>query len=305
MARMQFNSENVKSQHTKLNRLKLDTGERARIVLMEEEPVVEYIHNIQMPEVQNGNVVMTNYTRKDGSVNEDYSYEWVGTQLCLGDFDVVSDAGTDGENCPLCKEAETGDQVQAPRRKFAINILRYATKADSYETRSPFKVEALAWTFSDGMYGTLVELKNEYGDLKKKDLNLKCKVKQFQQYDIQVAAECQWLQEDNRAAAVEEYEGNKYSDEELTGGCGFSAKAERMRGDIRKIKSRWEEVRRIESGETAKPLSDSQVDASLDNLLDDVASDAQVNEDQADTPSSDDKPGTGDSVNLDDFLKDL
>lgn len=322
MARIGFKSENRSTQGQKHPKLKLEKDERARVVLMEEDPWSEYIHNLRMPRVDSGNVLMVQRTRNDGTVFETYDTEWVSTLICLGDSDTLATSGTDPANCPMCAEAVKGSQVAAPTRKFATNLVRYVTKAGTYDIQNPFRVEVIAWTFSDGVFNQLLELKTEHGDLRKKDLLLRCKVQKFQQYDIQPGSDAAWLKEENRNIVIETFNENKLDDDVLSSLCGRRQTPNFVKADLNKIRDRWAEVERIESGSSAAvPDSSVSLDAGLDGLLDDLpagsakteATDledllapAAAEKEEVLVPSSDDKPGSsGEAINFTDLLDGL
>lgn len=317
--RLSLSSKNRSSQSQKHPRLRLDSDERARIVVMDELPWVEYIHNLRMPKIENGSVVYVQKTRNDGTVTEVLDTEWVSTVICTGSHEVLGDpsAGIDPENCVVCAEIAKGEgRIAPPTRKFAVNIVRYVTKAGSYDPQKPLRVDVVGWTFSEGVFNSLEELGREHGTefedeggniayhLKNKDLNLRCKVKTYQLYDIQVGNESVWLRDDeSRAVVMETFNENKLDDDALSSLCGQRKKAEWVQADLRKLNKQWDEKERIEAGDSiTTPEPSGSLDDSLDSI-DSLVSSPKSSGAAETTASSDDKPGSsGEVVNFSDLL---
>lgn len=64
------------------------------------------------------------------------SSTYAGSFLCTGDFGTVAKSPSygDPENCPACAALHNGPRVtSAPKKQFALNVLRYQTKPNSYD----------------------------------------------------------------------------------------------------------------------------------------------------------------------------
>lgn len=137
---------------------KVSEGERARIILIEPEPLMALTH-------------------------------WVDTQgsfVCLGDYDKVMASGFD-ENCPFCMAAQMGKDsgVRRSTRRFVTHILKYITRRDANPIE-PTTVETQLWRFGEDKFSQLISAAETYKDLRKFDLVVKCVDDTWQRYDIQV-----------------------------------------------------------------------------------------------------------------------
>src|SRR5690606_26108976 len=109
--------------------------------------------------------------RKDGSTYEINVMEFVGNPLCSGVEDTLEEKGTDPANCSVCALVEQfPKRFSAPRRRYVAHVMRYRTKAGTFDITSPFAVEVLVWSFTDKKFNTIVDIAEEHGDLRKKDL---------------------------------------------------------------------------------------------------------------------------------------
>jgi hypothetical protein len=169
------------------DQFRLKFNERARISILDEKAQMEYTHY-----VKNGQF------RQDGSQSGSY-------YICLGNTETMADFGRDAENCPACKVAQPGRDVAVSeaRRRFAIYILRYRTN-NAGAVMQPISLALEIWVFGDDKYTKLFERAQEHGDLRGKDLNIKCTTQQYQGYDIDVAGKCFWREDTNAKAQVKE-----------------------------------------------------------------------------------------------------
>lgn len=211
MARVPFAPENKVARFEGYPKLSLEKGERARICVME-QPFMEWTHALRKPKLEHGKPVYTSRQNKDGSSTQVLENDFVGQHICLGDESVMAEKSSDPENCPTCKAAMESTAISPAKRRFAAHVLRYKTQPGSFNLQDPFQVELLAWVFADNRYDTLVDLQEEWGDIRTKDLLLgPCEVKSFQKFDIAVAAKCAWLDsgEANKLLAAETFKNNQ------------------------------------------------------------------------------------------------
>ena len=112
-------------------RLKLDTGEKARI-WMPEEPWMEWMHRIEAPVIDHGETVLEVKDTKNGPI-EVMKMDWIGSVFCLGDNGTrkprpLMPGLIHPDNCPVCEVCGEEDwrsagaavrrqhrQVQGPR----------------------------------------------------------------------------------------------------------------------------------------------------------------------------------------------
>lgn len=265
MPRVAFAAENkVATTNYDYPKLKLKSGERARIIVGLEDPIVEYVHTLRKPQIVNGQPQMFKAERKDGSTYDDYKMDFISRPICLGDATILSEKGSDPKNCPMCKLAqEHPDYTQAPQRRYAMHIIRYRTKGGTTDVATPFSVETLVWSFTDKTFNKIVDFKEEWGDLRKHDLLLgPCTNETFQQFDITVAAKAAWLEDKERQAlTAQTFKENQIPD--LTIAAGSVKQKQWVEQDIATILEAWGAVHgaEVETGDT------TGLDEDLSDLL--------------------------------------
>lgn len=298
--RIDFDAENkVQTTNFDFPKLKLKNGQRARIVVLE-SPIVEYVHELRAPQIVDGKPQMVTQTRKDGTEYQDYKKDFLSKPLCLGDFKVLQDQGSDPEACPICKMAkEHPDWVAPPKRRYAMHVVSYKIKnGDNYELTTPFACEVLVWSFTDVIFNRIIDFKNEWGDLRKHDLLLgPCTNETFQKFDMAVGATSAMLESKERLALVKEtFANNQIPD--LSIACGSRKEPRWINIDLDTIRDRWGKV-------TAAPVSVEEqaavaasLDADLAGLLDSPAPAASA------APASAAAPAAPAAADLDDLLGD-
>ena len=212
---------------------KLAVGEKVRLILIELGPNkdgeeggawFEWRHNLEAPAlVQDGNVIRER--------------EWVGTFRCLGDHAVLAEKKRDPDSCPACRYAEQSDAF-APRPYYAMNVIKYATKAGSWNLQVPYSVQVLVWRFTENVYSSIISKMEMYAegdtpvDLRRHDLLITCKNADFQQYELDLAPTAAWLSKEyNKADApvklqelvATTYRENKFDDAKLADEIAFKA----------------------------------------------------------------------------------
>lgn len=230
-----FDSENKTKGNFDFPKLYLDQNERARIVCIEAQPEVNYVHTLRAPSIINGQVVMEKVRNKDGSMSEKVKSEFVGKHLCFGNPNVLSEKEKDVDNCPTCAASQTNDCIEEPRRRFAMHVIQYKTKPGSHSIQDPFQAELVVWAFTDRVFNTLVDITTEHGDLRQRDLLLgPCENKMYQNFDIQVGGSAQWLATPENTDLVKRlYSQNKLDD--LTPAIARKATREQVQEDIQKV----------------------------------------------------------------------
>jgi len=276
------------------DRLKLKKDERARIVLLE-KPTFAYVHTLRAPKIVNGKATKVEKETRKGDTYVDFDLDFIGRPLCNGDYGTIADKGLDPANCPACKRATETDEVNAPERRFALNVVRYAMTRDN-KLVQPFACQNLVWTFTETTFNRLIEIAQEHGRLVGKDLLLgPCTNESFQKFEIQAGAQNLWQADDNvKKTVVATYEANKVADLERT--CGRKAETRWMVKDIDTIAERW----RIARGEKdATEPAGSAFDKGMADLLGNPNHGSKVDATPADiggmldepaTPKTDDEP---------------
>jgi hypothetical protein len=314
MGRIGFDESHRKRDASQFPKLKLDSNESARILVIEKEPWTEYVHTLRAPKIVNGEPVEET-VEKDGTTTTSISLDFIGNPLCLGDSGILEDKGLDPANCPICALASEGDITDPPKRRFAANVLKYSTKPGTTELREPFSVEVVVWAFTDMVYGKLLDFKKEWDNLQEHDLLLgPCTNKMFQKFDMQVSKSAQWQETDERRAiAIETFKNNKADDDILKNMCGRSVKRSFMEEDIEKVKARWKIANDYRRRRPTASLEESSqsLDDSLDGLLtsqtgsaDIPSADSSVEDiaEPKDSGADLGKPGSsGESLKIDDL----
>ena len=245
MARISFSSD-VSAPRGVVNfpKLKLEKDESARIVLLE-DPVMAYVHSLEKPQILNGAPVFETKERfKDKSTYQVHKTDFVSAFLCLGDEDIMAERGVDPDNCPACKASTRSDQVKAPRRRYAVNVLRYATKPGTSDPTPSFNASVEAWVFSDQQFSRLRKLVTEGWVLRDHDLSLgPCSDPSFQKFDIVPSQVAVWQQsESNKERALEIFNEGKASVEDLEGLCARRTEKKWIEADLDVVADRWAEL---------------------------------------------------------------
>lgn len=291
MPKVTFSSENkVKTSSFEYPKFRLDKDEKALIILLE-DPEVEYVHTLRKPKLENGKPVMITKPRKDKSTYETYDMQFISRPLCKGDFTTLQDKGLDPKNCPMCALAkENSEFTEAPQRRYAMHVIRYRTKGSGFDLINPFSVELLVWSFTDRYFNQLIDFKEEWGDLRKHDIKVECTNKDFQNFDIQVASKAQWLADEDRKALVKTtLKENKLED--LSIAIGQNKEDKWVKEDIESIREAWNAIKgdaTADEGWYEESSDDEALGAELNDILNEDTDDASATE----APKSEKKKST-------------
>jgi hypothetical protein len=235
------------------DRLKLKKDERARIVFLE-KPTFAYVHTLRAPKIINGRASKIEKETRRGDTYTDYDYDFIGRPLCTGDYGILADKGVDPVNCPICKRSTQTDEVGAPERRFAMNVIRYAMTRDG-KLVQPFACQNLVWGYTEGVYNRLIDIAQEHGALLGRDLLLgPCTNEPFQKYEIQAGAQSLWQAKDEiKQTVVATYQSNRVS--ELERACGRKSETRWMMKDLDTISERWRTARGEKDGTEAADSS--------------------------------------------------
>lgn len=271
MPKVTFSSENkVKTTNYEYPKLKLVKDEKALLILLE-DPEVEYVHTLRKPKLENGQPVMITKTRKDKTTYETYDLQFISRPLCKGDYSTLESKGVDPKNCPMCALAvENSEYTDAPQRRYAMHVVRYRTKGQSYDLINPFSVELLVWSFTDRYFNQLIDFKEEWGDLRKHDIKVECTNKDFQNFDLQVASKAQWLTDKSRESIVKQtFKENKLEDISIA--IGQNKEDKWVKEDIESIREAWNAIKGVASEDDSwykEEDADESVAADLNSILD-------------------------------------
>lgn len=196
MAKITFETKNRIAASVDFPKLKLAKNERARIALLE-NPEYGWTHDLRAPKIVDGKVEYQIVQRKDGTSFEAPKMEWIGRHRCKGDDEIIEDEGRglDAKHCPMCAVAkENPGKVDAPKRRFAVNVVKYNTKPGTYElSDAPYSVSVFVWQFTEFLYDKLIGINSIVGSLSNNDLLLgPCTDVQFQKFDLNYAMDAIW-----------------------------------------------------------------------------------------------------------------
>jgi hypothetical protein len=196
MAKITFETKNRIVSSVDFPKLKLAKNERARVALLE-NPEYGWTHDLRAPKITDGRVEYQIVQRKDGTSFEAPKMEWVGRHRCKGDDDIIEGdgRGLDAKHCPMCAVAkESPNKVDAPKRRFAVHVVKYNTKPGTYDlSDAPFSVGIFVWQFTEFLYDKLIGINSIVGSLSNNDLLLgPCTDVQFQKFDLNYAMDAIW-----------------------------------------------------------------------------------------------------------------
>lgn len=271
MPQITFSTENKVKTNNNYPLLTLDYDERALVILIEPAPTMEYRHTLVAPEIgPDGKVLKETKEGRGGKPYDVTQTEFIGRHLCFGNFDVLQAKGVDPDSCPTCAAAVEGNGIEPPKEHYAMHVIRYALKPNSWQIRDPFTVTCEAWTFAGNRFNQLVDLAADWDDLRKHDAKLgPCENKQYQKYDINVIQKAEWLQSDERKKRVaEEYANNKCPD--LAALIARRADKGQVIEDIARVQERYAQAYGLSTGVVAMPTQQTQtMDADIAALLGD------------------------------------
>lgn len=242
-------------------KLKLDMGEKARAIVGLEGPLMEWVHTIRKPQIIGGEAVTEIETNeRTGVKTKVYKKDFISNPICLGDPAVIAEQGLDPKRCPACKLAhEHPDFGEPPKRRFAMHVVQYKVRPNSFNIATPFSVELVVWGFTDMVYNQLLDAKQEWGDIRQHDFLLgPCTNKMFQKFDIKVGAEAEWLKEDpkvdRRALVLETFKENQIPD--LTVAVGRAKTEMKIQMDVNAVLEAWAQISQGRGSRSQATLGD-------------------------------------------------
>jgi hypothetical protein len=208
------------------NKLKLDQGEKARVMLAEYKPATEdaqdvgpmseFVYDIRIPDQREGDRVT-----QEG--------KWFGTFIAPGDPAKLEEFGWDDAILPAdCIEfIRNAPDMFRVSRKHATNVVLYTLKPGSFELAHPSSCQHKVWVFGEGMFKTLSGIYDTYKDLRRYDILLTCENKQFQRFQVMPAPDAAWLTPaynpgggeqpgDLKMLVLETFREQKMTDEQLS-----------------------------------------------------------------------------------------
>ena len=300
MPRMTFTQDNKVSTGFDYPTLKLEMNERARILAIEPEPEVEFVHTLRAPRVTDGRVEYEEIKQRSGEYVRVPKMDFIGRHICPGSFDLLSQSGKDVKGCPTCQKAEKSGVVSPAERRFAMHVIRYQLQPGGFNVAEPFGVSLVAWVFGDRMFNLIVDFTDEWGDLRKHDLKLgPCTNPKYQKWEIQPAMDAAWLgNEDRQRVTTETYKSNQCPD--LSRLIGRKLTMDQIMQDLEKVESAHREAFGGDE-ERAEPAAEvRQKDVNVTDLFDTKPATSPEPE-----PAAVTRPPREDTIDFDSLLKDL
>lgn len=233
-----FTDDNVKKNAFDFPKIKLANNETALLTVVE-SPWSEYVHNLQKPVLDSDNqVIMLTKDKKDGTQYQVPKTAWVSNPICLGNPEVLQKDGIDPDNCPACARAAAGERGFQPKRRFAVHVIRTATRAGSFDPLDPPSHQLFIWAFSDNIFDKLVNFNSKFG-LTKTALELgPCTDANFQKAELGVANRMVIDQ-----ATIDAVFAEKNRAEDPTVFCGSRKTKQRVEDDLAIIDAEWAKSR--------------------------------------------------------------
>ncbi len=239
MPQIDFQPENKISKAVEYDRLKLKKDEKARILLLE-PPNYAWVHTLRAPKIIDGQAVKVWKDGRRGEKYLDFDLDFISRPLCLGDYGTLADKGVDTEHCPACKAASESSNVDAPERRFAMNVIRYATSRDG-RLLKPFQCSCVVWSFTENIYGKLVDIAAETGGtIVGKDLVIgPCISENFQKYENYLPASQSVYGSDPGVKELvdEVFRLNRIDDRDHA--CGRRVERKWLDNDLKQVHERW------------------------------------------------------------------
>ena len=310
---MEISWGNFKPRSTnRVPKLSLEKDEQARISVLQEAPRVAYVHNFEkIVTNERGLPIEVKGTYRDGTEYVRNKTEYAGKFRCLGDPDVMQSSGADPANCPACKgHVENPNAIRAAGPRYLMQVLKYNTKPGTFAPVKPFGATLVVWDTTERRFEELVEIYNEHGDLRQKDLLLgPCEDKGYQKFNVQPGGDkAQWL-------ANKEYVAELLADnpiEDLEGVAGKKPSEEEMRIKVSEIVRAFNHAHNISAtsssyesllnSDTEKPAPQKNATSVKDVAVEYVVEEASDAEEET---FSDDDDSVDDTASLDDLLKSL
>lgn len=269
MPKATFTLDSVKKSGTDFARVKLGQNEIWRVVVIEKEPTYAWTHRLQKPRFSpvTGEMLMKTVERRNGEKISLPDLDFVGAPTCLGTLEVLDDKGVDPAHCPACDAAlKSPEQFTQPERRFAVHVLKYATKSGSPQISQPFSVETRVWVMSENRFAKVTQVITEWGgDPTSVDLVLgPCNNAGFQNYEVAAGAVCEMRADSERLKrAAETFRENNAGD--LEPYCGRVTDRRFIEQDIDDVRAAW---KKAQGGAAPAPVDTSgTLDSSMLDTL--------------------------------------
>ena len=163
---------------------------------------------------------------------------FAGTFVCTGKFDnvIASPSYGDPEACPACKAMNQEPRlIERPRRTFAINIVKYATKQRSHELRNN-NVEVQVWRHADQKKIEPILMAARQQAIDTLDFMIEADNSEWKKYIIQPKlGEVTYKSNPDLKANMEAAKEDLYDEDTLTEACGRTLTPDELNVEINRL----------------------------------------------------------------------
>jgi len=247
----------------KFPKIKLDRGETKRILCLE-APWSEYVHDLRLPDVREGQLMWEVKKRKDQSEYSVPATKWLANVICVGDKETLKAQGLDEINCPACAGSKRNSHIPAPKRRYAMNVVEYATHPNG-QLAQPFGARFVVWAFTAKMFDELIRISNDHsGQLQSHDLRIGPPEEPvaFQRYPINALPSVAW-QEAGQAGftylqALANAPGARATDDQLRDHCGTLKPRAQLESDVERCIREWVAAESTGAAAAPNPMAGQQ-----------------------------------------------
>lgn len=251
-------------------RIKLqEKGEKKRFTVIE-IPWREYVHYLKSPTFDDkGKPVRETKYKRNGDPYDDYKLTFEGSPICLGDEAILREKGLDEKNCPACEASvKSGGDIPGPTQRFAVNVIEYVLRGNTWDIKKPFSAEIKIWTFTGRIYDEIEAIQQEIGDLRKHDLSLECEDPYWQRNKLGFKMEPGYASGDkDYIKELLTTPGNKASEQQLKEACGRDTPRQRMQDDCDHVLRQWRKLRSEGSADGYDTGTGATLDGGIDDIL--------------------------------------
>ena len=167
---------------------------------------------------------------------------FAGMVVCTGDFNKVltNPFFGDPNGCAACRQMNSDPRlVEAPKRTFALNVIKYATQKRAYDLRNN-NVEVMLWKHADQKKIEPIMLAAQQQPLDSIDFMIEADNSDFKKWQIQPKLGAPSFEGNEQLAAnVEEAKENLYDADTLNAACGRMHSAEELEAEISRLVSEY------------------------------------------------------------------
>lgn len=270
MGLMDITNVDIKEAGPSFDKFDVEKNDKALIHIPEPKVIQEFVHVFHRDEPM--------MTERNGRQVPTWSREsFAGSFICTGDFETVMSNPSYGDptNCPACRAMNKSPKlVERPKRTFAMNVVRYATKPRSFDLRNN-NVDVQVWRHADirKIEPILLAAKQSGGDLSKIDFMIEADNSDWKKYMIQPKlGNPTFTENDDLKSNMKEAYDNLFDQDTLTEAIGRKLPTEALESEISRLMTEYKleaEGDSDDGGLFVKSDDSSDSDASSDADVED------------------------------------